>query len=275
MFTRRLALFTTVILGTACTEGGSFLDVEFDRLDVHDVSWDEVDTDFVFKVSNPNPIGIKMQRFDYALSFDGVEWVRGDDPDGLEVAAVDDSEVALPALVGFLDLYEMVQAVRGSDDIPFQIQGSFGFDSEWGSFDIPYAADGTFPAVRKPTIDFSKVRLDSIDWTGASFVVDLAVDNEHESSLWLSNFTYAIDLEGSPVASGILDTFELIPVAEGATKGTVSIPVDVSFLDVGMGLYDALTSDSVDLQLSASTDVETPFGIIPMDVERSGSVGIE
>ena len=34
MFTRRLALFTTVILGTACTEGGSFLDVEFDRLDV-------------------------------------------------------------------------------------------------------------------------------------------------------------------------------------------------------------------------------------------------
>ena len=61
---KSIALLITTVLGTACTEGGSILDVEFERLDVHDVTWDEVDTDFVFKVSNPNPIGIQMQRFD-------------------------------------------------------------------------------------------------------------------------------------------------------------------------------------------------------------------
>jgi LEA14-like dessication related protein len=272
---RSLALLITAVLGTACTDGGSILDVEFDRLDVNQVSWDEVDTDFVFKVSNPNPIGIQMQRFDYALSFDGLEWVSGDDPDGLQVAAADESEVALPALVGFMDLYEMVQAVRGADDIPFEISGTFGFDTDFGSIDIPYAADGSFPAVRKPTVDFSRIRLDSVDWNGASFEVELEVDNEHLSSLWLSNFDYSLDLEGSSVASGVLDTFELEPVADGASKGIVSIPVEVSFLDVGMGLYDALTSSSADLELNATTDVETPFGIIPMTVERSGSVAIE
>jgi LEA14-like dessication related protein len=272
---RALILLLTAALGTACTEGGSILDVEFERLDVHQVSWDEVDTDFVFKVSNPNPIGIQMQRFDYALAFDGVEWVSGDNPDGLQVAAADDSEVALPALVGFLELYEMVQAIRGSDDIPFEISGSFGFDSDFGSIDIPYAADGAFPAVRKPTVSFSRIRLDSVDWSGASFDLELEVDNEHESSLWLSNFDYSLDLEGSPVASGILDTFELEPVGDGASGGIVSIPVDVDFLDVGMGLYEVLTSNSADLELNATTDVETPFGIIPMTVERSGSVSIE
>ena len=115
----------------------------------------------------------------------------------------------------------------------------------------------------------------SIDWSGASLEVDLEVDNEHESSLWLSNFDYTLDLEGTSVASGILDTFELAPIAEGADRGVVSIPVEIDFLDVGMGVYDALTSNSVDLGLSATTDVETPFGLIPMTVEREGSVSIE
>ena len=270
-----IALLITVVLGTACTEGGSILDVEFERLDVHDVTWDDVDTDFVFTVSNPNPIGIQMQRFDYALSFDGVEWVSGDDPDGLQVAAADDSEVALPALVGFVELYEMVQAVRGADDIPFEIRGTFGFDTDYGSIDIPYAADGAFPAVRKPTVDFSKVRLDSLDWSGAVLEVDVEVDNEHESSLWLSNFDYQLDLEGTSVASGVLETFEVQPVSDGGSKGIVSIPVEIDFLDVGVGLYDVLTSSSADLSLTASTDVETPFGIIPMTVDRSRSVDIE
>ena len=156
-------IFSTVSL-IGCTESGSLLDVEFDRLDVNSVSWDDVDTDFVFKVTNPNPIGVRMQRFTYELAFDGVDWVSGDDPDGLQIAAADESEVALPALVGFVELYDMVQAVRGSDDVPFEISGIFGFDTDLGAIDIPYAADGTFPAVRRPTIDFSTVRLASIDW---------------------------------------------------------------------------------------------------------------
>jgi len=272
---RPFLLLLTSVLGTACTGSGSFLNVKFERLDVHEVTWDEVDTDFVFTVSNPNPIGIQMHRFDYALSFDGIEWVSGDDPDGLEISAVDDSEVALPAVVGFEELYDMVQALRGSDDIPFEISGNFGFDTEYTPIDIPYSADGAFPAVRKPTVDFSRIQMDSLDGTSAIFEVELDVDNEHESSLWLSNFDYTLELEGSRVASGILDTFELEPVAEGASRGTVSIPVEIDLVDATIAVLDAVFSSSADLELSASVDVETPFGLIPMTIDRSGSVSIE
>ncbi len=270
---RLLALLPLLSLTAGCEVLSEYLPtVSFERLDVQSVDWEGAQADFVFKVNNPNPVEVKLARFDYALSFAEVEWLVGDDADGLVLGANGGSELALPVGIEFETLYELVQATRGIDTIPFELEGSFGFDSPAGLIDLPYAADGGFPALRTPKFTFSKVRVDELNWTDATIGVDLNVDNEHASNLIFQNFDYRVKIAGEDVGSGFLADLGTV---SGADTGVLTIPLTIDFLSSGTAVYEALTSDSVSLGLSAGTEVDTPFGVVPLEIDESGRVNVD
>lgn len=270
---RALLLAPVLLLSTGCEVLGDYLPtVAFDRLDVQSVDWEGADAEFVFVVDNPNPVEIKLARFDYALSFADVSWLEGDDPDGLVLAASSGSELSLPLSLEFQSLYDVVQATRGLDTVPFGLDGSFGFDTPAGIVDLPYDADGGFPALRTPSFAFSKVRVEDLGLTSATVAIDLDVDNEHGSNLVFDNFAYGIEMSGTSVGSG---TIANLGTVFGAETGTLSIPIEIDFLDVGTAVYEAITTGEVNLGLQASTDVETPFGVVPLSIDESGRVDVD
>lgn len=270
---RPLALAPALLLGTGCEVLSEYLPtVAFDRLDVDSVDWDGASADFVFKIDNPNPIEVKLARFDYTLAFAEVEWLSGDDPDGLVLDASSGSELALPVTIEFETLYEVVQATRGLDTVPFGLAGSFGFNTPAGVVDLPYDAEGGFPALRTPSFAFAKVRVEDYDWSSATVAIDLNVDNDHESTLDFTNFDYALELEGTDVGTGFLADLGTV---DGAQTGTLSVPFTIDFLSAGTAIYDAITSGEVDIGLTAATDVQTPFGAVPLSVDESGHVEID
>lgn len=270
----RVALLAPVVaLSTGCEVLSDYLPtVAFDRLDVQSVDWEGADADFVFTVNNPNPVEIKLARFDYALSFAEVSWLEGDDPDGLLLGASGGSELALPLSLEFASLYDVVQATRGLDTVPFGLEGSFGFDTPAGIVDLPYDADGGFPALRTPHFDFSKVRVQDLNLTSATVAIDLNVDNEHGSNLIFQNFDYAVKMSGTQVGTGFVADLGTVM---GAETGTLSVPIEIDFLSVGTAVYEAITTGQVDLGLKAGTDVETPFGIVPLSVDETGRVSVD
>lgn len=245
--------------------------IAFERLDVNAVDWETADTNFVFKVDNPNPVDITLASFDYALAFEGEDWVSGDDPNGLTLSASDGSEVALPVNLIFAELYDMVQAVRGEDTIDFNLQGTFGFNTPIGLVELPYDASGGFPALRTPGFGFDALRVADLSLSGATLELDLAVDNDHASSLTFQNFDYGFTLEGEDVGEGSVATLGAV---DGATTGVVTLPLDISFGSAGVALYSALVegTGNVGVGLKAGTDVETPFGSIPLEVNERGQV---
>lgn len=264
---------------TACTSGWEDFELDpylptvtFSDLNVNDVDWDGVQADFVFDVENPNPVDVGMARFDYALAFEEIQWLSGDSPDGLVLKAEDASELALPVEIEFQALYEMVQAIRGQDDIGFGLDGSFGFDTPIGPLDIPYVEDGGFPAPRKPNFSLQRVKLQYIDLSGADLKIKLDVDNSHGSNLIFQNVQYDLKLAGIDVGGGFL---EQLGDVEGATTKTVTLPISIDFLEVGLAAYDILQGEQVQVDVQASMDVDTPFGIVPLDLDEVGSVLLE
>lgn len=272
----RLVHLFALPLGLAlagCTELDAYLpSVSFDRVDVESVDWEEISSDFVFKVNNPNPIEVKLARFDYALAFGGVEWAVGDDPDGLVLDASSGSEISLPVDIVFQSLYDMVQATRGEDNIAFGLNGSFGFNTPAGVVDLPYDAEGDFPALRSPGITYDRLRVDELSLSGATIELDLDIDNDHASNLMFNNFDYQLSLNGTDVGVGFLD---LLAEVDGASSETVSVPLELDFVDVGTAIYSALTENSVKVGLDAVTEVDTPFGVVPLAIDQSGNVQID
>ncbi len=274
--TRPLALASLLLL-TGCFEQiEPFLPtVEFGRLDVGTLDWDHIETDFVFYVDNPNPVEIPLESFDYSLSLADIELLSGADPDGLELLATDMSEVALPADFEFLNVYEVIQTTRGLDAVPFGLEGSFGFDSPLGVVNLPYDAGGDFPALRTPELDLGRLKLQDITLTGATLQLDLEVDNDHGSTIWLENFDYALSLEGIEVGTGFVEDFAGV---DGATTYTVGMPIEVDFIDAGTALYQALVGgDPINVKIEAATDVITPFEnyTLPLDVSKSGRLTLQ
>lgn len=275
---RALVALSLLPLLTACEGWEDFeLDpylptVTFENLEVLDVNWDGVEADFVFNVNNPNPVDVNLARFDYGLAFQEVEWLNGNDPDGLSLGASGSSELALPVSFQFQDLYEMVQAVRGQDNIDFGLQGSFGFDTPAGPIDLPYAEAGDFPAPRKPGISLNSLKVQNIALSGADLNLKLDVDNSHGSALGLAALDYDLSLAGVDLGSGYIADLGTV---EGDSQSRLTIPVHVDFLGGAAALYSVLQGEKLDVDLQATLDVDTPFGVLPLTVNEFGEVTVE
>ena len=268
----RTLLPALVLLSSCNGELAAYLPtVSFNRLDVNDVDWEMADTNFVFTVDNPNPVDVTLASFDYDLAFGGISWASGDDPDGLTLGASGSSEVSLPVSVVFQDLYDMVQATRGEDTIDFELAGSFGFNTPLGLIELPYDAGGGFPALRTPDFAYDSVTVGDLSFSGATVNLNLNVDNAHASTLDFTNFAYAVSLEGYDIGEGSLASLGAV---DGSTTGALTLPIEVDFGDAGYALYEALTSSKINVGLAASTDVDTPFGIVPLALDESGQVRV-
>jgi LEA14-like dessication related protein len=316
----RSLLLLSMLTATGCTSGkGGFLSgfvpsVEFERLEVIDIDFEHVETDFVFNIDNPNPVGFRIDSFNYALSFADVEFITGDNPDGLVLNPDNDSEATLPTNIVFLDIYDMVQAARGDDHIGFGVEGDFGIrlssdtvileeedggdtaegqagsssiteDEDGYVVNLPYDAGGDFPALRKPNLSFRKIKVTDLTLDSLNFALKFDVDNEHASNLTFTRFAYDLSLGGGEAISGVVDNLEEI-ISGSETDDEInpssvenkilSIPIEINNLEVVTSLGALLlNNDKLDIQFGAATDVDTPFGLVELSIDEQGEIDVE
>ncbi|TVQ91884.1 MAG: hypothetical protein EA397_08260 [Deltaproteobacteria bacterium] len=269
----RLLWVPLLLLG--CEEISDFIpEVQFSRLEVEEIDFEHIDAGFVFQVDNPNPIRVRLDRFNYDLELQQISLLSGSEPEGLALPAGDSAEVRLPASLIWQDVWSTIQAIRGEDIVDFGLAGSFGFDTNIGPINIPYQADGSFPALRTPGIALGQVRvggLDLIRGTG-TIALDLHVDNDHRSNLRFESLNYDLALTGRPVASGVLSELGQV---EGATTSTLTVPMTIDLVQAGGTIVDLLTTGrQADARFDATVDVDTPFGVVPLSIDERGRVDL-
>ncbi len=273
------ALIPALLLaGTGCAELEQFMPtVNFDTMRVRDVDFEGAAVDFVFRIDNPNPISVTPSSFSYGLGLEGIELLSGDDPDGFTIDAAGASEFSLPVDLNWRDAWSTVQATRGLDVVGFGLDGHFGFNTPLGEARIPYAEDGEFPAVRRPTFAWKKLRVQDLNLLQqtATLALDLDVDNEHGSTLDFSRFRYKVKLRNQQVAQGAFRDFAV----SGAQAETISIPLTINLLDAGVEVVDALRNRRpLDIGLDANMDVTLPFldnPVLPLHIDQRGNITVE
>lgn len=269
-------LVATAGLSVGCDELQQLVpSVRFDTLRTTDIDFEHIDAEFVFQVDNPNPVGVDLASFSYALELEGVALLDGDEPGGLELEPLGSAEVSLPTSLVWANVFEAVQATRGEDEVDFGLAGAFGFDTRWGPVELPYQTDGRFPALRTPRFSLGTLRVGSVDIPRgtATVVLDLRVDNDHGSALDFADLDYSLSLAGRDVADGLIPDLGAVP---GATESLVEVPVTVDLVAAGATVVDALTRGGrLDVGLDANVDVDTPFGALPLAIDETGNVSVQ
>ena len=255
---------------TACDGDMASEAVAYERMDVTDLSWKAIQSDFVFQVANPLFFDLGVARFDYTLELAGADVAFGEAADGLVVEA-GGGQLAFPVGLQFAEIYELAQASKGEDTLDFVFAGSVGFDTDWGPVDLPFEALGDFPALRTPKVRLDSLRISDADLSGATLDLGLAIDNEHGSTLVFENLDYGLSVDGFSVAAGKVQ--QLGDAEAGETL--VDLPIGVDFMDLGGAALSALTGGGkVDVGLAATADVETPFGVLPLSIDAAEGLKI-
>jgi LEA14-like dessication related protein len=236
------------------------------------VDFQSVTTDFDVVVHNPNGVGLKLAGYDYDFRIEDQSLISGDQPEELRVKAKAESTVTVPVTIRFADIWNLVQATEGKEKVGYRFAAGLKLATPIGKLRIPIEKEGRMPVLKPPRVTVKSVKMDRIDLSGARFTVKMKVKNDGPSKLGVDKVDWDFSVAGSDFLSGGLDGGGALEAGE---ERSVTLPVEMSFADVGRSLYGVLMSGNLDYRLKGGIAFETPLGTIRLPFDLSGEAKLK
>lgn len=112
-----------------------------DALKVGDMGITGVAMDVTFRVQNPNPEPLRVERFEYELSLNGQRLGRGFQAEGFELPAFGEQKVSSRFNVNLLSLPGAVKQVLQRDEARAKVKGDFYVSHGDGTKKLGFDAD--------------------------------------------------------------------------------------------------------------------------------------
>jgi LEA14-like dessication related protein len=235
----------------------------FKTLGLNDISLAGLTLDTVWQLDNPNKVGLSLASVKYALAVEDKQVVAGAPPNGLQIPAAGSTDMHFPAAIKFQDLVGVVQTFLTKDSGRYKAEGELGIQTPIGVIAFPISKEGEFEVPKVPDVQFGSPRVSKLDLSGATIEFPLNVTNKNTFALPVSGLGGALKLAGASV--GNIDAGNL-GAMDGKGVKQVTVPLKVSFLSAGMGLYKAISSGNAQLQFDAQ--VQSGGQALPINVNQ-------
>ena len=235
--------------------------LRFKSMQVQSLDFQKVTLDFAFELDNPNNVGFTLDSLDYRLALDGKKLFEGNQDKGIKVAANGKHPVNLPFTIRFADFTQALSALFSSkQELPYALGVGFGLSTPIGPVRLPADVDGTVPLPKLPQIQMGHVALRNLSLTGAEIHFDVRVKNPGKFPVKLQGLGYGVELAGVSVSDGRV----AVPEIAAAQTVPLSIPVRLSFLNLGAAVVQAVRSKKLPYRFRGDVDVG-PFKV-PFDL---------
>lgn len=243
--------------------------ISFKNVKVNKLGWESADMVANFGMTNPYPIGIKVNKVNWDLKVDGKNFLNGNNTKDFTVAAKKGGTVPVPFTVTFQNLLNTISSAKGKKEVPFELGGKLNVQTPIGPIDLPLRAKGNLPVLQMPQVRFKTVTATMKSLTKMLFKIDLGVKHQNAYDLSMANFLYDLKLEGVKVASGTASKSANVP--DGA-EATIQLPIEVDLVSASTAVMSAITSGKVDYKIGTDLNLKTPFGTAPLPFDYSGTV---
>src|SRR5947209_12221689 len=245
---RRLLLFPFLLGCSLLRQAGSSMferpTLSFKEARLPHVDFRGAELDLVFLVTNPNSVGLDLTRASYDLEVEGHKVAAGTPKNGLKIPGGATTEVTFPAKVLWTEIAPALEAVFALDQVRYRASGELGI----GPVTLPLQHEGTFAAPKIPKLDIGSPQITSVSLTGARLALPLKIANLNGFPLPLGGILGTVDLAGARVGRIALPEAAPVP-SNGQT--TVNIPLDVSFLQTGAAVAEAIRSGVAEVKIDA------------------------
>lgn len=278
----RLIALTVVVLSTACSSLDQAMQmakidkptVSMSDARITGISFDQAKLEFTLDVNNPNPIPVQFAGFDYHFLVNGQQLMAGEQRDGVKIAANQTSQVKLPLVLKFVDVFESIKSLADNKTLDYAIKTDALLDLPiMGMVRIPAEKAGQVPVPQLPKISLDGIKIKSLGFKGADLEIGLNLDNPNAFDIDIRDLGYDLVVNGQRwLQSQGKDTISLAKSASSQVK----VPLNLSFLDMGLTLADLLKQQStLDYQLVGNMNMDTSLPMlkdIALPFKQSGSV---
>lgn len=248
-----------------------FAGVKLDRL-----SFEKIGLLFDVKVTNPNPIGVKLTGFDFDFLLNDHSFVQGKNDAGVEIPA--NGQHIVPVLVSmkFAEVYQTFAGLRNQDSTSYRFNCGLSFDLPiLGPQRIPISKAGSVPLIKIPKIAVESLKLNKLNLIGADLSLRIRLSNANAFSFFLNGITYRFDVNGMQWLTGSETKTQSVP-AKG--EAILNLPISLNFLQIGQSVSQLLRAEStVGYRLSGSVDLKSSIpllGEVNLPFDQSGEIRI-
>lgn len=251
-------------------------DLSVESVRLAGLSFHDLDLVFDLGIDNPNPLPVTLSGFDYDLLIEGDSFLKGKQEEPTRIAAAGKSVVQLPLTLDFGDLRRVFSSLKDQDSTAYELVCELVFDLPvLGVRRLPLRYRGRVPVVKPPRVDVGDLRIKKLNFTGADLELELRLDNPNPFGLALDRLDYQFAVGGKPWASGATDR----PIdLEGKSAQTVTLPVSLDFVRMGLTAYRALSRKApLDYHLTGQLDLGATLPLLPraiLPVDLSGTLDV-
>ncbi|MBI5543711.1 MAG: LEA type 2 family protein [Deltaproteobacteria bacterium] len=250
MSTRGIRLVLLLALAFAAT-GCAFTKptLTFKNARATDIDLEGANLQITFALKNPNPIAVNLASVSYKLEVEGRQVISGKPPNGLHVPATGVADLTFPTRVRFQDIAPVLSTFLTRDSASYRASGTVGIQTPLGVIELPLSHQGTFPVPKMPQVAFQQPRIQGLSFDGARIVFPLQITNRNPFPLPLGGMSATFAVGGANVG-----TVQAVTPASlaGNQAQVVEIPVQVSFLQAGMAVANAIRSGQAHVKLDAA-----------------------
>ncbi len=226
------------------------------------------DLEFTFNVTNPNPIGVRLDGLTYQLTIEGKKMLEGNQAQGLALPAMGSRSVTVPITVNYMESFDSLIDFFRKDSLAYEIAGTFRI----GVFTLPFSHKDVITLPKPPSVQVKGVTITSMTFTGARLALELEVSRKNQAKIDLKKINYAVSLGGFRLFNG---KSESISLPEDMQSKTFTVPLTVDFLSLGKSAATLFTRGSIDYELSGDMEFEVPkIGVKTFPFKKSGNTSL-
>ena len=243
---------------------------------VTSLDFEKVSLAFDVQIDNPNPIGFDLSGFDYELLLNGESFFQDQQTRPIQVAASGSSKIEVPVTLEIQKILNTHAALKGANDVGYELKLGLSVDVPvLGQQRVPVTQSGSFPIPRLPSVKMGKVKVDKVDFMGATLMLELELDNPNSFGVNLDKLNYNLEVNGKHWATGSAP--KAVKLAKGGSS-KIQLPVSLNFATTGAGLYQAIVAGSAfDYKLKGDLDAtaDNPLlGTFTMPFSKGGKFSL-
>ena len=145
-------IFTCALLLSSCVQP-SPPKAEFVEYKIAAVTLEGIRVNFIYKVKNPNPLGVNVSSYSYKVYINDQEFLSESRP-GFNIDANGTSLIEIPVIIRYDKLFGTAVSVleriaKGEDTISYRIEGKINTKVADIVFGAPFESSGTIPLPRE------------------------------------------------------------------------------------------------------------------------------
>ncbi len=243
------------------------------RVSIAGVDFQQARMEAELAVTNQLPVAIQLARIDWKVTIDELQLVTGQITDAMSLPPATAVPVKIPFALKFDEVYRIAEKYRDQDQAPYKLTGTLHIDNPTGQpFQVPFSQAGTFPVLKVPQVELSKVELKGLSFTSADVRLALNVKNPNGQALNLQSLDYTLTLAGAQVATGNLPSALELP-AKG--EGHFGTDIKVSFSQAAAAMEAIKRASNADYSIGGNLSARTPWGQVATPFTKSGTVRIQ